>query len=124
MGRGTLNLPDNEQERSYTSVRGAYKIERYMRRDITIGNKPIAGMYHVKVTEVSTGNKFVWTGTGHQWSSNNEVALNHWIYALVNPGSSNYYTFIHGDNRAKMELQNNDKTRSVRSIKSSVNYIL
>ena len=124
MGKGTLNLPDNEQERSYTSVRGAYKIERYMRRDITIGNKPIAGMYHVKVTEVSTGNKFVWTGTGHQWSSNNEVALNHWIYALVNPGSSNYYTFIHGDNRAKMELQNNDKTRSVRCIKSSVNYIL
>ena len=80
-------------------------------------------MYHARVTEKSTGNSLVWTGTGHQWD-NRGVDLSYWIYALINAGSSDYYTFINNRNLSKMESQNSNKTRLVRCIKSPVTYII
>lgn len=120
----SLPLPENGNKLSYTSSTSAsYDIERYQRNNIAIDKVIVNQMYHARVTEKSTGNSLVWTGTGHQWD-NSGVDLSYWIYALINVGSSDYYTFINNRNLSKMESQNSNKTRLVRCIKSPVTYII
>ncbi|MFT0672444.1 hypothetical protein AAH088_15460 [Bacteroides hominis] len=120
----SLTLPENGNKLSYTSSTSAsYDIERHQRNNIVIDEVMVNQMYHARVTEKSTGNSLVWTGTGHQWD-NSGVDLSYWIYALINAGSSDYYTFINNRNLSKMESQNSNKTRLVRCIKSPVTYII
>lgn len=119
-----LPLPANNTAPTYTSSTGiSYTIERYQRDDINIDGVNIPHMYHVKVTDSKTGHSLVWAGIGHQWD-NTGADPTYWIYALINPGSSSYYSFIHSSNVAKMELHNQSKTRLVRCIKSPVTYII
>lgn len=119
-----LTLKANGLSLSYTSSAGIrYTVERYDRNDIAIDGVNIPHMYHVKVTESQTGHSLVWAGTGHQWD-NNGADPTYWIYALINPGSSNYYAFIHSSNVARMEPHNQGKTRLVRCIKTPVTYVI
>lgn len=120
----SLTLPGNGNTLNYiSSTSASYAIERHQRDNIVIDGVNVNRMYHVRVTDKSTGNHLVWTGTGHQWD-NSGVDLSYWIYALINPGSSDYYTFINTKGLSKMEPQNSNKTRLVRCIKSPVTYII
>lgn len=124
MNNTSLALPENDIVGNYTSTTGIqYTIERYRRDDIAIDGVNIPHMYHVKVTDNKTGHSLVWTGIGHQWD-NTGVDPSYWIYALINPGSNNYYAFVHNNNVAKMEPHNPSKTRLVRCIKSPATFII
>ena len=128
--RAVIYLPENNgiATTNYTATGGNnFSIKRIIREPIQFATSSTGNIYLMEIVEEQTGNKLHLIDVGHQLSASTSSASNiSWEHMVL--GSTNtlgqYYSFLNYTGRAGDQTHNTAKTKTIRCIKTDVQYII
>ena len=125
-----INLPTNNgiDKTTYTASHGGlFSIKRIVREPVYFTTSSTGNIYIMEITEEDTGNKLHLIDMGHQFSAASSSAANiSWEHMILGATNSlaQYYSFLNYNGRAGDQTHNTAKTKTIRCIKTDVQYII